>query len=110
MICFTLRPAKSASAINLDTLFYEDLPADCFTRTGVALALSRPQLQFDARHQSVRQEREAARLRSCVCSSGARVREGLGRPVIIFGAYPKPDTYASYLWDTTLADTTKSLP
>ncbi len=70
MICFTLRPAKSASAINLDTLFYEDLPADCFTRTGVALALSRPQLQFDARHQSVRQEREAARLRSCVVRPG----------------------------------------
>ena len=27
---------------------------------------------------------------------------GFGHPVIIFGDYPKPSTYASYLWDTTL--------
>ena len=46
--------------------------------------------------------REAARLRSWVCSSGVRVREGLGRPVIMHGAYPKTDTYACYLLDTIL--------
>ena len=27
---------------------------------------------------------------------------GLGRPVIMAAAYPKPITYDSYLWDTTL--------
>jgi tetratricopeptide (TPR) repeat protein len=45
--------------------------------------------------------------RSWVCSSVVRVRAGLGRPVIMPEAYPRPATYTSYLWDTTLGATDK---
>ena len=32
----------------------------------------------------------------------------MGRPVIMSAAYPNLDTYASYLWDRTVASTHKA--